>query len=78
MSSLLRINEAFVTIQGEALYTGVPSVFVRLMGCKVGCPWCDTKHTWTADPKDLVTIGAMVDKKHESPAYSEMTGGEPM
>lgn len=25
-------------------------VMVRLQGCEVGCPWCDTKETWALDP----------------------------
>ncbi|MBC8945443.1 MULTISPECIES: 7-carboxy-7-deazaguanine synthase QueE [Xenorhabdus] len=40
------INEMFQTLQGEGVFTGVPSVFIRLQGCPVGCSWCDTKHTW--------------------------------
>ena len=45
----LKVNEVFQSIQGEGSYTGVPSIFIRLQGCPVGCPWCDTKHTWTID-----------------------------
>lgn len=44
------INEIFYTIQGEARFTGTPSVFIRTQGCDVGCPWCDTKHTWSFCP----------------------------
>lgn len=43
------VNEVFVTIQGEGFYTGTPAVFIRLQGCDVGCPWCDTRHTWVLD-----------------------------
>jgi 7-carboxy-7-deazaguanine synthase len=45
----LPLNELFETVQGEGSMTGTPSTFVRLQGCDVGCPWCDTKHTWTMD-----------------------------
>jgi 7-carboxy-7-deazaguanine synthase len=48
--SIYKINEVFESIQGEGAHTGVPAIFVRLQGCPVGCPWCDTKHTWTIDP----------------------------
>lgn len=44
---MLNISEVFDTIQGEAAYTGTPSWFIRLQGCDVGCPFCDTKYTWT-------------------------------
>lgn len=46
-----KINEVFESIQGEGALTGVPSIFVRLQGCPVGCSWCDTKHTWAVDPE---------------------------
>ncbi len=49
MSNTVFVNEIFETIQGEATYTGTPAVFVRLQGCPVGCPWCDTKHTWDVE-----------------------------
>lgn len=46
----LPVNELFQTIQGEATHAGRPSVFIRLQGCPVGCPWCDTRHTWHLEP----------------------------
>lgn len=54
-----KINEIFETIQGEGSYTGAPSIFIRLQGCPVGCPWCDTRHTWEIKP-DLQTSAEQV------------------
>ena len=65
----LKINEMFETIQGEGVKTGVPSVFVRLQGCPVGCPWCDTKHTWTLDEAFLTTSDEVLSKTQESEAW---------
>lgn len=43
------LNDMYVSVQGEGCLTGVPMVVVRLMGCPVGCPFCDTKETWNAE-----------------------------
>lgn len=32
------------------MLTGVAMTVVRLMGCDVGCPFCDTKETWAINP----------------------------
>ncbi|MGF6472436.1 7-carboxy-7-deazaguanine synthase QueE [Paraburkholderia youngii] len=53
------VNEIFESLQGEASFTGTPSVFIRLQGCPVGCPWCDTKHTWKMVPERAISVGAM-------------------
>jgi 7-carboxy-7-deazaguanine synthase len=49
---LLPVSEVFYTIQGEGRWMGVPSVFVRLLYCNVGCSWCDTRYTWHSDELD--------------------------
>lgn len=37
------VHETFQsTIQGEGYWVGAPVDFIRLAGCPVGCPWCDT------------------------------------
>jgi 7-carboxy-7-deazaguanine synthase len=59
----------FETIQGEGAYTGIPSVFVRLQGCPVGCPWCDTKHTWEIKSDLSVSSEDVIAKSNESEAY---------
>lgn len=35
----------FWTLQGEGAQQGEPMVFVRLAGCSVGCPGCDTDYS---------------------------------
>ncbi|MCQ2232382.1 MAG: 7-carboxy-7-deazaguanine synthase QueE [Paludibacteraceae bacterium] len=39
-----RINEIFMSLQGEGFHTGTSAVFVRFSGCNLKCPFCDTKH----------------------------------
>lgn len=70
---MLPVNEVFDTIQGEATFTGTPAVFVRLQGCAVGCPWCDTKHTWAVDYSNQVTPDVMADKTVDAATFAMLT-----
>jgi len=40
----LAVNSIFYTIQGEGPFAGTPAVFVRLAGCNLQCPDCDTEY----------------------------------
>jgi 7-carboxy-7-deazaguanine synthase len=71
---MLHVNEIFATIQGEATWTGTPSVFIRLQGCPVGCPWCDTKHTWPEGrERDRKPPGELLEKIDPAPSWAAMT-----
>lgn len=35
--SKIKVSEKFISVQGEGLWTGVPSVFVRTFGCNFSC-----------------------------------------
>jgi 7-carboxy-7-deazaguanine synthase len=48
-SSGLPVVETFHSLQGEGLHAGRSAFFIRLGGCRVGCSWCDTKHSWPAE-----------------------------
>ena len=41
--NMLEVNEIFATFQGEACFTGYPSIFIRLAGCNLSCNFCDTE-----------------------------------
>ena len=74
--SELPVNEVFETIQGEATFTGMPAVFVRLQGCDVGCPWCDTKHTWSLAEANRVSASEMSHKQSDAPTYAVLAENE--
>ncbi|MDN3377206.1 MULTISPECIES: 7-carboxy-7-deazaguanine synthase QueE [unclassified Pseudoalteromonas] len=68
---MYKINEVFETIQGEASFTGTPSIFLRLQGCPVGCAWCDTKQTWDVDNVYKVSLDETVEKKADSDHWAD-------
>lgn len=72
----LPVNEIFSTIQGEGSRVGMPSIFLRLQGCPIGCPWCDTKHTWDLDPAHSVAPAAIADKTRSAPTWAMMEVGQ--
>lgn len=40
----MKVNEIFYSVQGEGYFTGTPALFIRLSGCNLKCPFCDTQH----------------------------------
>lgn len=78
-STDLPIVETFHSIQGEGYWTGINAFFIRLAGCDVGCPWCDTKHSWNSRHHPLRTIASLVTEAQTAdPAIVIITGGEPL
>lgn len=41
--NILKVQNIFLTFQGEGPYTGFPAVFIRLGGCNLACSFCDTE-----------------------------------
>ena len=72
------VMETFTSVQGEGAFTGVPSFFIRLGGCDVGCVWCDVKESWTIDESQYMSISSIVDEVLSVGAnFVVITGGEP-
>ncbi|MPW36285.1 7-carboxy-7-deazaguanine synthase QueE [Vibrio sp. B1Z05] len=73
MSNVLKINEIFETIQGEGFFTGVPSIFIRLQGCPVGCAWCDTKQTWDVLEEKKTDFGTIIAKSGDDEFWCQQS-----
>jgi organic radical activating enzyme len=74
--------ETFHSLQGEGLHTGRSAFFVRLAGCDVGCPWCDTKHSWPEAAHPRLTVAELARQaqraREQGAAFLVVTGGEPL
>jgi 7-carboxy-7-deazaguanine synthase len=76
---LLPIVETFHSIQGEGYWAGVSAFFMRLALCDVGCPWCDTKISWSDKHHPRRTIDELVAEAQAAhPQFVVITGGEPL
>jgi 7-carboxy-7-deazaguanine synthase len=54
--STLDVHSIFPTIQGEGPFAGRPAVFVRLAGCNLLCPGCDTDYTSRRERMSVMDI----------------------
>jgi 7-carboxy-7-deazaguanine synthase len=72
----LNIVEIFSSIQGEGLHTGQLVTFVRLAGCNMNCPFCDTD--WQSNQKQM-SLSAVLREVRKYPSNVIVwTGGEPL
>lgn len=72
----VQVHSIFETIQGEGPFCGTPCVFVRLAGCNLQCPACDTEYTSKRDLMAPVDVVMAVKQKRER-GLVVITGGEP-
>ena len=73
----LKVNEVYLSIQGESTWAGLRCAFVRLSACDLRCTYCDTAYAFYDGAKR--TLGELFDEviTLDSPMV-EITGGEPL
>jgi len=79
----LRINEIFLSVQGEGVHVGERTAFVRFYGCVLRCVWCDQPEALThtgVGRFDVLTPAEVRDAVLSFPDCRRvcLTGGEPV
>ncbi|WP_235300028.1 7-carboxy-7-deazaguanine synthase QueE, partial [Synechococcus sp. GFB01] len=81
-SPALPVVETFHSLQGEGLHAGRSAFFIRLAGCTVACPWCDTKASWPAAAHPQRPLADLAAEARAAAAagaaFAVITGGEPL
>ena len=78
---MAKINEIFWSAQGEGLNLGISSIFIRMAGCSLRCPYCDTRGAWLAGSEmSAAGIAAAVDELQAATPGARLviSGGEPL
>lgn len=74
----IKVSEIFTSFQGEGPYVGTPATFLRLYGCNLNCPWCDTDiSTYEILSVDDVAEILLTQMDFNNIKTLIITGGEP-
>lgn len=73
---LIDVHSIFHTIQGEGVFCGTPAIFIRLAGCNLQCPSCDTDYTSKRErmPANIILQRCV---NFATKGLIVITGGEP-
>jgi organic radical activating enzyme len=81
-SDNVQLNELFVSIEGEGIFAGTKTLFVRFSGCHLRCYWCDTKYSLSPVSGNSYSIGQarnLITEYLQPNIYKvNFTGGEPL
>jgi len=73
----MRVAEIFKSLQGEGSLIGVPTVFVRFVGCNLDCEWCDTRYA--REGGEEMSMDVILERvEREACPFVSLTGGEPL
>lgn len=73
---MYKVNEIFYSLQGEGRWSGRPAVFVRMSGCNLKCPFCDTDFKGYKEMSAKDILAACLEKGGDC-RFIVLTGGEP-
>jgi 7-carboxy-7-deazaguanine synthase len=78
----VRVSEIFTSVEGEGIFIGKKTLFIRLSGCHLKCRWCDTKYALALDSGidyQVEEIKDRIVKELQPFTYKvNFTGGEPL
>lgn len=74
---MYRINELFLSLQGEGFHTGRPAVFIRFSGCNLRCPFCDTEFASYTEMTKEDIVRRVQELSEDRRVLIVLTGGEP-
>lgn len=78
---MLKVDEIFLSIQGESTLAGLPTVFVRLYGCPLSCSYCDQpQQEENAKEMSITDIIKEIENVSKGKVFKTIciTGGEPL
>jgi 7-carboxy-7-deazaguanine synthase len=76
-ASILPVSELFFSLQGEGRRAGLPTFFIRLVGCPLRCVWCDSEYAFSGGKK--MPLSEILAEAQKAPTrHICVTGGEPL
>lgn len=85
---VLRVNEIYLSLQGESTFAGLPCIFIRTTGCNLRCSYCDTAYAFVEgrtmtfleidDRIKALTKPYLKQSAKIRLPLIELTGGEPL
>lgn len=73
----VRVNEVYLSLQGESSHQGLLCAFVRLTGCHLRCTYCDSTFTFY-EGKHRNIDDVVSEVRALGAPRVEITGGEPL
>lgn len=75
---MLYYDEVFLSVQGESSDSGLPTIFIRLFGCPIGCVYCDQPQLPCQRKRVSIDNLIRLVNKYKGVKNVCITGGEPL